>query len=413
MPQDVEPMTRRVRAGLDEVEVSLRPDQVDQALQACRSALARRRRRRIEACVAVVVTLAVLGAWRLGQIATHPGQDQQVAASNTPVASWGLYGDLAQDTALLDRAEQVWKAAPNPPGGSITPLYAGHAPDAMTRALVVVALAWQRDDGMTSVAFVTSLVTNGRPDATHLYLRAVQNTGSGGRLAVGFVSAHLVDGDQTPGNTAGVAFALLAPGAAGARLTSSANDAEYSDHPPQQRRDFYDFPARGQGAWNTQLVVGSGSAMRQVELASGLTDPEVRSVTVTSSGQTRQLVITDAGTAAVGDLVATWQGLLGVVTAVSQGTATVDTTWTSLPGTIDTAITGVAGQVTTDGGHAQFHAVMPGVVNPGNRIVLRVNGDDRVEVNLGRVASSDSSGTLERSAAVPQGPTQVLLVSAR
>ena len=115
-------------------------------------------------------TAVWIGLALLAVVATVVGftVHQLTSNQNPQLEDWPLRGSLAGDEALLDRAEEVWRAAggPGAPDGGVDPLYAERSSSPAVNTVLVAMTGYTADDRPV-VAFVTG------PSTDRLFLRAV------------------------------------------------------------------------------------------------------------------------------------------------------------------------------------------------------------------------------------------------
>lgn len=355
-----------------------------------------------------------------------PGSSVTAAAASAgPVTSWAPRGSFVGDADLLSKARALWlQEAPADVTSMAGPvaLYAGSAPGRELQPTVsatVVVLRDQDAAGHVTLGYITSpLLPTGTAPSGELVLRAHATVpfGQENIAAVGFMATTPDPADGALPSPTSFGFALTNPGVGATRFSTSIVDDEMSDSSATATDDgaltFLAPPEAG--AWNTEVIIGSGDAAIHVPLAAS--DPETTTATVTpdSDGTLR----VTGGTSRVGDLVSTHDGVLGTVVSADQNTMVVDPNLQhlgSLPGANpQTAVTSSPGLLTTSpDGSITFATTDPGYeLKDGNRIVVSGYPTATTLLNLGHVSPGpDGTWTLRRSAPLPEGPTTVSVIA--
>lgn len=402
--------------------------EVGQAQRVVRSVLHRRAQQRQRWAVAgagLAVVLAVGGLTTVLDQAA-PGSSVTSASSMSPITSWTPRGSLLGDAALIERAQQVWtQAAPRDltrPGGP-TVLYAGPAIDPTAAPLVTATIVVMRDqdpEGHVTLAYVTSpLSAKGSPEnrqSLSVRARATVPFGSENAPAIGFMATTPATGDEPLPAPVSFGWALTDPSVTQAHFTTSIVDDEMSDSANMvgDGAVAYLGPIEA-GAWNTQIVVGTGDTATKVALTASVHDPLTTPVTITAVADGTFQVT--GVSAKVGDLVATQSGVLGLVASANASSAVVNpdlqATAASLGARAETAVTNKPGTLSTaDDGTLSFSTTDTSYqLAKGNRIVLHGFATAATVLNLGRVTAGPAgTWTLQRSAPLPTGPTAGFLM---
>ncbi|MCP2169282.1 hypothetical protein [Goodfellowiella coeruleoviolacea] len=390
-------MVLRLRREADGLDPVVRPGQIDEVLGWCQTRRGEQRRQQARLwAAAVIVVVAMIGVAVIVGRASTPPERITVAAE---VDQWPLRGDLAGDTALLDRAEEVWRASGDryAPVGPVRALFAQRSP-ALSVNFLVVVLAGQDANGRTVLGYVTSPVTRGEPDSRRLLVRA-EAAVEPGQMAVGFIAARPDPQDASIPDGGSVAFALAAPGVPGIRVTTSLVDHSFTDDRASTEETYWRILPAGVGAWNSTIIVGHADDQQlPTWLAAGVHDPASSPVSLHTADVGLYAQPAPSSALGVGDLVVTPDGVLGVV-ATADGH--VDTALASLAshGRVTTAISAIPGTLTSaSGGAVLFIPAGPGEIAEGNRIVLTSTSNSELIVNIGRLTRTDAGWRVERMA---------------
>ncbi|PWK90960.1 hypothetical protein C8D88_101988 [Lentzea atacamensis] len=306
---------------------------------------------------------------------------------------WPLRGSLADDEALLDRAEQAWRDFGGLDGDA-HPLFAERSSE-LAANMVLVAMAGRTDDDRPVVAFVTSLATTGTPATDRLFVRAVSFPEER-PLAVGFVAARQDPSEAVP-DGGSLAFALAGPKNPVVSVRTNVIDpGRREPEPPGET--FWRVLPRGAGAWNTTMSTGQ-SHEEPLRPAAGVRDP----ATTLAKVSTRDgAVAAEYRTPAAGDLVTSSTAMLGVVTDTSGRMETTPTAWTAW-GSVSTEKSGVPGTLTAgSGGTLLFTATGPGEVADDDRLVFTSAANAGVVVEVGRLTKADGGWQVERGVNLSQ-----------
>ncbi|MEV7550398.1 hypothetical protein AB0N89_12305 [Amycolatopsis sp. NPDC089917] len=312
-----------------------------------RSVLAAHARRwRRGAIAAVIAAIAVLGGGVVAVESLYALSRGQIQNA-TSVTQWPARGSLAGDTALAERAQQLWQRVTPPTvdsGSAVTVLYAGPPPPGDTDMGIVVVLRGRDHAGRILLAFVTGT------DPQHLRMRAQLHVPAGVPPAPAY---GFVDGLASPQSSRPtLALALTAPGVSAAAFTSSATDPGRSSttnrSPDGLITDRLPPPVR---AYNTRVVATTADGEISGQLTGAGGDPTLTPVTLTGGGT--RLHTTPDTAVAEDDIVVTPEGFVGLVRRIDDtGTGTRDV----LVDTDPTRLTPVVTETTPDlpGGTSVF-----------------------------------------------------------
>lgn len=389
----------RLRREADAVTPELRDGQVDDVLTTVFTRRARQRAQRTRIWAIAAVVLVVAGAGLFTGLVTHRSPELGPATS---VENWPLRGKLAGDTALLARAEKVWRTpvGPDAPVGPVRALFADHSPQ-MPVNTVMVVLSGHTATGRSVVAFVTSLATDGIPDSERLFVRAVAFPEASHR-AVGFVAGSSHPSDILGGAWGRLAFALAAPGTSGVKIRSSVVEDSKGEN---EGEVFWGTFPPGAGAWNSVIVADDEAHWS----AAGMVDPVATPITMNGAGNTMTGRSTTERKLTSGDLVMSELALYGIVVDVSGRVDTSPAAW--LPhGTVHDATSNVPGTLTVASENSLlFTPTGSGELKVGDRITFTSAVNPDVVVNVGKLVNTRGQWQVHRW--IPPGYTPEELMS--
>lgn len=317
----------------------------------------------------------------------------QISSNQNPeLEDWPLRGSLAGDEALLDRAEEVWRAAggPDVPDGGVDPLYAERSSSPAVNTVLVVMTGYTADDRPV-VAFVTG------PSTDRLFLRAVDFPDER-PLGIGFVAAAQDPADTPVPDGGSLAFALASPKVRSV-LISTTMPGPRQDYPPGET--YWQILPRGAGAWNSQIT-GMLSDEEPTWPAAGVRD-SAATATATVSRTTAKYQ------AAVGDLLMTQHRLFGVVKDAS-GEVDVDAATWATHGEVRTD-SGVPGLLTAlPTGHLRFTPTGPGAITENEGLMFTSKANPAVVVRVGLMFSRDGEWRVDRPGYPPYVANQEVQV---
>lgn len=323
-----------------------------------------------------------------------------IASMGLPdIDDWSLRGSLAGDEALLDRAEEVWRASGGPgvPDGDVDPLYAERSSSLAVNTVLVVMAGYTADDRPV-VAFVTSPATTGTPGTEQLFVRAVSFPEEQ-PLAVGFVAATQDPADAAFPDGGSLAFALAKPETTSVMVSTTVPGPRETG---PLGDTYWRFLPRGAGAWNSQIN-GVESGETPMWPAAGLRDaPQTRTATVS---------VTTARypAPAAGDLLMTQYRLFGVVKDASGEVDVGAATWAA-HGEVrtDSGIPGLLTALPT--GHLRFMPTGPGTITENDEVLFTSKANPAVVVRVGLMFSHDGDWRVDRPGYPPYVANQEVQV---
>lgn len=338
-------------------------------------------------------TAAWVGLAFLAVVATVVGFGvHQLASSQDPeLEDWPLRGSLAGDEALLDRAEEVWRAfgGPGAPDGGVDPLYAERSSPMNT---VLVVMTGYTADDRPVVAFVTG------PSTDRLFMRAVDFPDERA-LGVGFVAAAQDPADTPVPDGGSLAFALASP-KAGAVLISTTMPGPRQDSPPGET--YWRILPRGAGAWNSQLT-GMQSDEQPTWPAAGVHDSAATATAAVSVTTAKYQA------PAAGDLLMTQHRLFGVVKDASGEVDVGAASWAA-HGEVRTD-SGVPGLLTAlPTGHLRFMPTGPGTITENDEVLFTSKANPAVVVRVGLMSSHNGDWRVDRPGYPPYVANQEVQV---